>query len=259
MAYNVGMDVTYEITRERKAGFDIIDTQGTEAHIHHQIEILVVTCGAMDVTEGGVTKRLKENEAAIADSYTPHSYVKEPTNAALAVVIPENYLADYRAVMRGKTFLDPFLSVEGGTRVRKLIELLKGSSEQSLSTRGLINAVLGEFTGRLPLTDRISDPSLVMRDALLYLSDNFTEPVTLTALAKRFGYAPTHFSRIFNAYTGVNLNEYLGNLRAECAAGLLQSGQSVTDAAMNAGFSSIRTFYRAFKRKYGVCPKEIDI
>lgn len=252
------MNVEYEISRETKPELEIIDTGGVKfAHMHNPIEIIVVTKGVMAVTEGGVTKQLEENEAAIADSYTPHAYEKNDGNTAVVLIIPEYYLADYRAVMRGKTFSDPFLPAAGGARVRKLIELLEDEPQQSLAARGLVNAILGEFTRFLTPTDRISDPSIVMRDALLYLSDNFTEPITLSALAKQFGYAPTHFSRIFNAYTGTNLNGFLGNLRAEYAAGLLRSGQSVTDAAMNAGFASIRTFYRAFRKKYGVCPRAL--
>ena len=171
------MNVEYEISRETKPELEIIDTGGVYAHMHNPIEIIVVTKGVMAVTEGGVTKQLEENEAAIADSYTPHAYEKTDGNTAVVLIIPEYYLADYRAVMRGKTFSDPFLPATGGTRVRKLIELLEDEPQQSLAARGLVNAILGEFTRHLAPTDRISDPSLVMRDALLYLSDNFTEPI----------------------------------------------------------------------------------
>lgn len=251
------MDVEYEILREKMGELAVFETQGVSAHMHHQVEVIAVKTGELTVTEGGTTRTLGEGEAAIADSYTPHAYRKGPDSVGVVVIIPKDYLADYRAVMRGKTFLSPFMPEEGGRRVLQMVELLSGEPGDSLAARGLVNAVLGEFTRFLTPTERVTDPTLVMRDVLIYLSDNFTDPITLTALSRRFGYAPTHFSRVFNAYTGANLNEYLGALRAEHAAGLLKSGQSVTDAAMNAGFSSIRTFYRAFRRKYGVCPRQL--
>lgn len=267
------MDVQYEIEREKVDRLALITTVGADEHFHNQIELVVVTEGFVSVTEGSVTRRLGENEAAIADSYIPHAYRKEKGGNATAVIVPKEFLTDYRAVMNGKTFLDPFLPADRGCRVRRLVELLGESFDRigyderwrglhsdrpTLTVRGLVNAILGEFVEGCSLTARVGDSTTDMRDVLLYLSDNFTERITLTDLARKFGYAPTHFSRVFNSYTGRNLNEYLGTLRAEHAAGLILGGQSVTDAAMNAGFQSMRTFYRAFSRRYGCRPAKLS-
>ena len=51
------------------------------------------------------------------------------------------------------------------------------------------------------------------------------------------------------------LTAFINNLRTEHSAELIKSGSSVIDAAENSGFSSLRTFYRCFKNKYGVSPK----
>jgi AraC-like DNA-binding protein len=93
-----------------------------------------------------------------------------------------------------------------------------------------------------------------MRDILTYLHVSCGEPLTLDSVSRRFGYTATHFSRLFNAYTGTNLSEYLNAVRADSAAALLKKGENATSAAMNSGFDSLRTFYRAFSRRYGVPP-----
>lgn len=250
------MDAEYEKAREGIAALEVFLTDGVGAHIHHQVEAIVVRKGALYVTEGSVTERLTEGQAAIADSYTVHAYLREPESEGIVMIVPKEYLGDYRLFMRGKTFGSAFVTDRArGGRILEMMELLKEERGDSLAARGLVNAVLGQYIDSLPLKQRDSDPALFMRDALIYLSDNFTEAITLKSLAKRFGYTPTHFSRVFNAYTGGGINEFLGSLRAEYAAGLLRGGASVTDAAMDAGFASMRTFYRAFKNKYGVTPR----
>lgn len=269
----MGMNVTYEVGREINPALVICSTQGCTPHIHHQIEIVVVTRGSYTVSEGGACAELHENEAAIADSYIPHTYARvTPDSRASVVIIPKDYLSDYKTALRGKTFAYPFLDEVAGRRVRAFVNMLSlgkvdlgtrsyertvSSDQKTLVEQGLVNAILGEFVNGLPLADRERDPAFVMHDVLLFLADNFTEQLTLDGLAKRFGYAPTHFSRLFNAYTGLHLAEYLGLMRVEYAAGLLRNGQSVTAAAMNAGFQSMRTFYRVFAETYRCTPKEL--
>ena len=160
--------------------------------------------------------------------------------------------------MKGRTFAESVISdgTEGG-RILKLLELLKSERPDSLAARGMVTAILGEFVERLPKRARNTDNQTdLMRDALLYLTDNFTEPLSLGILAKKYGYTPSHFSRIFNAYTGKSLTSYLGTLRAERAAELLSAGRSVTEAAAEAGFLSMRSFYRIFSDVHGATPRD---
>ena len=51
--------------------------------------------------------------------------------------------------------------------------------------------------------------------------------------------------------------EYLNQYRLEIAAGeLAESGESVTEIALNAGFNNLSYFNRVFKRSFGMTPRE---
>jgi len=51
--------------------------------------------------------------------------------------------------------------------------------------------------------------------------------------------------------------DYIKNYRLEKAAELLESGDiSILDASLAAGFHNLSYFYREFKEKYGMTPKE---
>lgn len=252
------MEGTLEKNREFINKLDILITNGCSAHFHNQVELLAVRRGAVNVAVNGVSRRLTAGHAVIADSYAVHAWSPEPRGEGVVLIVPTQYLTEYSAIMKGRTFAESIIS-DGteGQRILKLLELLKSERPESLAARGLVTAILGEFVERLPIRERhTSDQTSLMRDVLLYLTDNFTEPLTLDELSRKYGYTPSHFSRIFNAYTGESIADYIGSLRAERAAALLTAGQTVTDAAGNSGFQSMRTFYRTFNAKYGVTPKE---
>lgn len=250
------MEGSFEKPRELTDKLDIIITNGCPAHFHSKLELLVVRKGAVQATVNGVSSRLVEGQAAIADSCAVHIWTPEPGAEGVVLIIPTQYQTEYAAVMKGRTFADPILRDETiGRGILTMLELLQIDRPESLVTRGLLNAILGTFIENLPLKERETADQL-MRDVLLYISDNFTEPLTLAGLSKKYGYTPSHFSRIFSAYTGDHIPDYLGALRAERAAALLRSGQPVTEAAADAGFQSMRTFYRIFMQTYNRTPKE---
>lgn len=252
------MEGTLEKSRELDNTLAILVTSGCAAHFHNQVEVLAVRRGAVNVTVNGISRLLTAGHAAIADSYAVHAWAPEPRSEGVVLIVPTQYLTEYAALMKGRTFSEPIIT-DGteGQRILKLLELLKSERPGSLAARGLVTAILGEFVERLPLKDRYtSDQTSLMRDILLYITDTFTEPHTSVSLAKKFGFTPSHFSRIFNAYTGDNVNRYLNALRVERAAALLAAGRTITDAAADAGFLSMRTFYRTFAETYRVTPKE---
>lgn len=250
------MEGSFEKPRELNDVLDVLVTQGCPAHFHSKLELIVVRKGAVHVTVNGVSGRLIEGQAAIADSCAVHIWTPEPGGEGVVLIIPTQFQTEYAALMKGRTFADPILRDEKiGRSILTMLDLLQPDRPESPVTRGLLNAILGTFIEHLPLKERETADQL-MRDVLLYISDNFTEPLTLTGLSKKYGYTPSHFSRIFSAYTGDHIPDYLGALRAERAAALLRSGRSVTEAADDAGFQSMRTFYRVFMQSYGRTPKE---
>src|SRR5215471_11068037 len=74
-------------------------------------------------------------------------------------------------------------------------------------------------------------------------------------LAKVACFSEFHFHRIFSAVSGETLNNFTNRLRLEKAARLLRySDQSLTDIALNCGFSASATFSRAFCSGYDTSP-----
>jgi len=90
-----------------------------------------------------------------------------------------------------------------------------------------------------------------------YLRGNLHRPVKLEELARVACFSEFHFHRIFGAVSGETLNNFTNRLRLEKAARLLRySGKSLTDIALDCGFSSSATFSRAFRSGYDTSPSQ---
>jgi len=86
---------------------------------------------------------------------------------------------------------------------------------------------------------------------------NLHRPVKLAELANVACLSEFHFHRIFTAISGETLNNFTNRLRLEKAARLLRySAQSLTDIALECGFSSSATFSRAFRSGYDTSPSQ---
>lgn len=80
------------------------------------------------------------------------------------------------------------------------------------------------------------------------------EPLALADLARRTGYSPTHFQRVFARHTGLSPAAYARALRAERAREALAGAARVTDAIYDAGYSAPSRFYDEQEGRLGMAP-----
>jgi len=81
--------------------------------------------------------------------------------------------------------------------------------------------------------------------------------LSLQVLAKESGYSRVHFVRMFRAATGYTPHNYLLKLRLDRARELLASpALSLTDIALECGFSSHSHLSRVFRQVLGATPSE---
>ena len=104
---------------------------------------------------------------------------------------------------------------------------------------------------------RGSENTGLIKDILIYLQQHYTGDISMQQLARHFGYSKSRFSHLFNEQLGCTLADYVNSLRCQHASQLLlETKQPVMDIALQVGFECVRTFYRAFKRYYGVTPSQ---
>ncbi len=88
--------------------------------------------------------------------------------------------------------------------------------------------------------------------------DFYLEPeLNLARLARKVGLPARRVSQAINRHTGMNVSQYVNQLRIRQAAQWLLAGdEPVTDIMQKAGFTTKSNFNREFLRIQGVSPSE---
>lgn len=118
--------------------------------------------------------------------------------------------------------------------------------------------IFSKLIKKLNLTHKQSIPVAgLTKKITTYISLNFKENITLDLLAKEFCVSKFYISHTFSEKLKVSLSEYVSSIRAKYAAEqLLSTDDSITNIALNSGFSSQSTFNRTFLKIYGMSPRE---
>ena len=89
-----------------------------------------------------------------------------------------------------------------------------------------------------------------------HLERRFAENQSVPELAKSCCMSVRKFSTLFKERTGKSVVQWIVDKRVSHAAHLLSEQVSVTSATFSAGFSDSAHFFRAFKQRYKMSPKE---
>ncbi len=103
--------------------------------------------------------------------------------------------------------------------------------------------------------ETISNPFVI--DVLNYIHENYQKEITLKELAERTNYQRQFFIRKFKQIMHVTPYKYIKDYRLNTAFHLLyQKKCSVTDVAQKVGYRDVVGFSRAFKKHFGIYPKD---
>ena len=89
-----------------------------------------------------------------------------------------------------------------------------------------------------------------------YINLHLDEPLNLTVLCQQVYVSKYHFHRLFAAYTGVTLMDFvqMGRMKRASYQLAFKPEMNIIDIALQAGFDSHEAFGRAFKRRFQQTP-----
>ncbi|MCB1826600.1 MAG: AraC family transcriptional regulator [Candidatus Competibacteraceae bacterium] len=95
-----------------------------------------------------------------------------------------------------------------------------------------------------------------MHRVLTYIDQHLEESITVNLLAEVAHFSTFHFHRLFSAWMGETIGDYLRRRRVEVAAMRLaaQPRTRILNVALSVGFGSAEAFARAFKNRFGCSP-----
>lgn len=130
-----------------------------------------------------------------------------------------------------------------------------GDASHVSETLRLLNAFIEE--ANLVIKSRANGANSNMTMLLDYIRQHYSEPLSLTELAKHFHFNPSYLSSYFTSHNKEGFSEYLNKIRIEKAVELLHQG-TVSIAAISemVGYSDHSYFTKVFKKLTGLSPSQ---
>lgn len=232
------------------------------AHMHRQVEIFYVLDGAIEITISGQKELLKKGMLSIAFPNMVHETHTPLHSLAVMIIFNHDFLPDFSAEFLTQRPQIPFITdLQNSDQVAFLISELSKSAQKHTDIRiakGYLYVLSAIILSQITLVRQSTISTGICQDISNYLNQHFTEEVSVSQLAAALGYSKYHISHIFKNNFGCSYNDYLKRLRSEHAMGLLTHSElSVTEVCFASGFSSLRSFYRAFHEVYGTAPGSV--
>ncbi len=90
-----------------------------------------------------------------------------------------------------------------------------------------------------------------------YIEENCTKNINVDDLSELAGYSNSHFSRLFQEFTGDTYYDYITKQRLILAEEMLSNSDlAIVDIAMRSGFNSLATFNRNFRKAKKCTPSQ---
>lgn len=89
-----------------------------------------------------------------------------------------------------------------------------------------------------------------------YIEENLDGQLSLDELAEHFCVSKYHISHVFKDNLGISVHQYIMKKRIAACREAIQAGGKISEVYSLFGFGDYSSFFRAFRKEYGMSPKE---
>lgn len=240
-----------------------------KAHCHLRLELLRVISGELCVTVNQRKIVAKAGSMVVVNPYDLHAGFSGTNGVKLyAVMFDVNRL--YNESTMTSNFLVPLNDriiilddyIEDDEIIKEFDRLINFYKEDSMCFMGSVYMILGLFFNKGRYRSNIKMPTSEKFYSIVeYINfnatheDGHTVDLTVTGIAKKFGYNESYLCRKFKEHTGFTITNYVNLLRLEKAQVLLSTtDKPISLISYRSGFNDLVYFSHCFKKQFGVSP-----
>lgn len=246
-------------------------------HWHELLELHYITEGTFTCTCLGRTVTLEAGDVFFTGWCVPHRIVPDSKTARCTILqVDLSYLfSDTRATglcrfgdlmtIHADCFQGFLRGDETVTGLLDQIISVYGQQEfgWELLLKGLLLTLMSRLFSRYFHREAMESGPLQEDSALRYtrwilsyIAGHYTGSIDLDHIAGELGLTKSYICRIFRRHTGTTIMQYTNHLRCYQAIHLVETGVSVTQAALQVGFNDYNYFSRVFKKTIGRRPSD---
>lgn len=236
-------------------------------HWHENIEIIYNVNSNIVYHVESEEYQLQPDQILLINSYAPHRLETVSNNGFYTLcLIDYNFIEKWTGNKYYNDFLfNTLIGSADDQQKRKLVQILLKMTElyQELTdlNRIKINGLCFEMLSilfeyyQVPVhtTSDINLDIAITR----YIKENIREHITLKDIAHKFSYNYAYLSRLFHQRAGISFTDYITALRIGLSmVDLLDYNLPIQQVAVNSGFSTTRSYLRAFQNRYHTSPSK---
>ena len=237
-------------------------------HWHYSLELTMICDGQAHYTINGHELHPKKGELVLINSGDLHGcQIPQGQCEGISIMIPNRYLAQFNQDQDTVLFRLDSAAHEYRRILDYCEELYHVFSRRSTDPYAQlrINSLVSDVTYVLFSRFRWDDFSPHSIESqkyrkrcfefAKYIDENFREDISMQHLMKEFCISKEHLARIFRDHMGTTFKQHLTRTRMYNAYKLLTgSDLTITQIAMDSGFSDSRAFIASFCKIYGATP-----
>lgn len=233
------------------------------AHLHHHIEVAVMLEGNATAFADTESDSLSRGDIFIAFPNQIHRYESRDDEHYLLLIVSPGLMPALSAVFQSKLPRKNVIkgAANDGETLRILYRLaeLKDAAAAYADTerQGLLLMFFSRLLRQMELTDEPTGETHPLKSIITYCMQNYQSELSLATLEKELHISRYYISHLFSDKLRIHFNDYINSLRISYACHYLRhSKRPVTEIAELVGFSTPRTFNRAFAKQMKTTPSE---
>ncbi|WP_099469759.1 GH39 family glycosyl hydrolase [Konateibacter massiliensis] len=244
--------------------FQVLTGKSEPEHFHMEIELLYVLAGTVHVYLPEEKYTLSKGKVILINTNKKHHYSVEENTLLCKVSI--DYFMLVKALKRDFIMFWCNSAINEDKDYAELCNILNQMlreyavcrEEESFMMKSLSYCMLESLTKNFLVqsegtwTDNEDEKTARI---LQYINNHYGRAITLSELANQFYMSDSSFSRYFKKLMGVNFVEYVNHIRMNYAIeDILYTNKSITNIALDCGFSNPSAFNKIFKEIYQMSP-----
>ena len=266
----------FEYTESTPFHFYVVNGNGDMGtllnHWHEELEMAYCIKGNTrhyingECVQGGPGRLVVTNSGFMHNIIPDEKFVGCEEMTAVVVIVEPRFLNACFPEYQNIYFLnrDEVASREIQDLMQKIIDYALVEHHQEydeLYGKSLVLSLLYEMcksgTAKRELVDDINVLKNIerMKGVVQFIENYYAEPISQKMVAEKFYFSQVYFSRYFKKCMGMTFTEYLNCFRLEKARKeLIYTKKSVSQIALDNGFSDDRRLIISFKKKHGITP-----
>lgn len=225
------------------------------ANLHEYSELLYCKEGEGIATVNAQPISLKAGQLI----WIPPNYVHRydfPDAQVICAVFSNDLIPLFFKALAGRYFCVSPVYLEALCDMADMLPTL--TKTDFLQVSGCLNLICAKVMAEATYENTKLADGILYQKVVSYISEHYTENISLEQIAKLFGYNEKYLSHALHTLTGIHFRQLLAFYRINHAKGLLRNAKNtdISAIAMDSGFSAFNTFHRAFKEVTGMTPSE---